>query len=130
MCCILCTVDKGKLLDELKALTSGLVHSEAYFTKNTNETLQVSRLHYYVWCALILAAADANEESHGRISFNFSDDDDLPKFIPNTICEQHYVAFRVVLRGYVCSDLLYALKGKGGRIGALVDSHISVSSAW
>ena len=88
LCCILCTVDKGKLLDELKALTSGLVHSEAYFTKNT-ETLQVSRLHYYVWCALILAAADANEESHGRIPFNFSDDNDLPKFIPNTICEQH-----------------------------------------
>ena len=45
----LCTVDKGKLLDELKALTSSLVHSEAYFTKNTNETLQVSRLHYYMY---------------------------------------------------------------------------------
>ena len=63
--------------------------------------------------------------------FHFiSQDDVLPMFIPDTICVQHYVAFRVVLRGYVCSDLLYALKGKGGRIGALIDSHISVSSAW
>ena len=68
----LCTVDKGKLLDELKALTSSLVHSEAYFTKNTNETLQVSRLQYYLWCALILAAAGANEESPGRFPFHFS----------------------------------------------------------
>ena len=50
----------------------------------------------------------------------------LIRFVSSII----YVAFRVVLRGYVCSDLLYALKGKGGRIGALVDSHISVSSAW
>eukprot|EP00731_Ephydatia_muelleri_P026840 Em0018g940a len=31
----------SKLLDELKDLTSSLVHSEAYFTKNTNETLQM-----------------------------------------------------------------------------------------
>ena len=41
--------------------------------------------------------------------FHFiSQDDDLPKFIPSTICVQHYVAFRVVLRRYmyVCSDLL------------------------
>ena len=46
----------GGLTCLMKTLTSSLVHSEAYFTKNTNETLQVSRLQYYLWCALISAA--------------------------------------------------------------------------
>ena len=98
-------IDKSKLLDELKALTSSLVHSEAYFTKNTNETLQVSRLQYYVWCALILSLQMPMKNVLEDFDF-ISQDNVLPKFIPNTICVQHYVAFRVVLRGYVCSDLL------------------------
>ena len=65
-------IDKSKLLDELKDLTDSLVHFETYFTKNTNEALQVSRLQYYLWCALISAAAGANEESPGRFPFHFS----------------------------------------------------------
>ena len=41
MGCIFLLIDKKKLLDELRALTDSLVHSEACFTNNTNDTLQV-----------------------------------------------------------------------------------------
>ena len=63
---------KSKLLDELKSLTGSLVHSEAHFSKNTNETLQVSGLHNNISYTLILAVADANEEDPWRFPFHFS----------------------------------------------------------
>eukprot|EP00731_Ephydatia_muelleri_P026790 Em0018g890a len=75
----------SKLLDELKDLTDSLVHFEIYFTKNTNETLQ-------------MPMKKVLEDFHF-----ISQDNVLPKFIPNTICVQHYVAFRVVLRGLVAT---------------------------
>eukprot|EP00731_Ephydatia_muelleri_P021730 Em0014g321a len=74
-----------KLLDELKDLTDNIARSEAYFTKNID-------------AALKMPVKKALED------FQFiSQDDALPKFIPDTICVQHYVAFRVVLRRLVAT---------------------------
>ena len=65
-------IDKSKLLDELKSLTDSLVHSEIYFIKNANEAFQVSIDCTIIYGTLILAAADANEESPWRFPLHFS----------------------------------------------------------
>ena len=42
-------IDRIKLLDELKDLTDNIARSEAYFTKNIDAALKVSRLLNHLW---------------------------------------------------------------------------------
>lgn len=62
--------------------------------------------------------------------FHFlSKDDLLPTFIPCTICVQHYVAFRIVLRGYVYQSIIAYMEVLAVTLCALSCSSLSTTVA-
>ena len=69
-----------QLLDEIKAMSDVLSHSETHITKMVNQAAQKPIMEYL-------------KDIH-----TISDDDRLPQYIPKTILIHHYVSFRLALR--------------------------------